>query len=227
MPFSIIPKEWGCTAFFSLSNVKLIGVLSNLDFAPQQIHVFVQSLNDDVSRGGCKWSAILKADINTYRYYVTGMLIGFLSSTWNVAALLSRFLKLAGKNDQACCRVSQQPTMKLKPVDGPTREILYAFAFLWGRSYYHSYQLYRLHLVDVPLHASVFLLYSPFVEASESCKNETHNPRSFFSMRASTMSIHFSLPSFAGCGKYSHPCVTCSAESDVAIASPLGQGFIV
>ena len=129
------------------------------------------------------------------------MLSGFLLSTWNVAALLSRFLKPLAK-------------MKLKPVDGPTREILYAFAFLWGRSYYHSYQPYRLHLVDVPLHASVFLLYSPFVEASESCKNKTHNPGPFFSMRASTMSIHFSLLSLAGCGEYSHPCVTCSAESE-------------
>lgn len=38
----------------------------------------------------------------------------------------------------------------------------------------------------------------------------------------------FSLPSFAGCGKYSHPCVTCSQrEKIVAIASPSGQGFIV
>ena len=67
---------------FNLSNVKLIRVLSNLDFAPRKI---VQPVGDDVLLcGGCKWGAILKGDIMLQVCW----LVFFHSHLLNVAALL-------------------------------------------------------------------------------------------------------------------------------------------
>ena len=169
--------------------------------------------NDDVLCGGCKWSAILKADVKPLLCYRYVDWFSFIHMECGSPTL--QVFEAIGKNDSqhvAVCHNSQRWSLS-QLMDQQGRYCMHL------RSFGEEVTTIVINCIDCIWLMShfmpvCFLLYSLFVEASESCKNKTHNPGSFFSMRASTMSIHFSLLSLAGCGKYSHPCVTCSAESE-------------